>query len=144
MSKSKDNQTNGLIIVLILAVAAAVRLWGIDFEMPYLDSRTDEITIFGIAKQFFTGDYNPHFFNYPTLYIYLVHGLYGTYLLAALCTLKFDSLQDLYFKWELQIHCNEQVTDGFYESIDDLYHLQDFSEILWQKNCFVIFSIFEF
>ncbi|MFN2286438.1 MAG: glycosyl transferase family 39, partial [Anaerolineae bacterium] len=60
-------------MVAILAVALFLRLWRLDFgmELPYL-AHTDEPTQYNPAINILkTGDLNPHFFNYPSLTIYL-------------------------------------------------------------------------
>jgi hypothetical protein len=56
-------------ILGILAVAAVVRCWAIDFCAPGPLCRPDEETVVGIAIQFFGRDLNPHFFDWPTLFM---------------------------------------------------------------------------
>ena len=69
----------------ILLLAAVARFWGLSFGLPYIDARPDETTITTIALGFFSGDFNPHFFNYPTFYMYCVYLLYyGAYLYGLL------------------------------------------------------------
>ncbi|MDO8585554.1 MAG: glycosyltransferase family 39 protein [Armatimonadota bacterium] len=57
-------------ILVIVAAAAALRLWAIGFGLPY-EYRCDEGTIIAVAFKIAKGDPNPHFFGYPTLLIYL-------------------------------------------------------------------------
>jgi 4-amino-4-deoxy-L-arabinose transferase-like glycosyltransferase len=57
-------------LVAILAVAAVVRYWAINFCLPGLLCRPDEEAVAGIATHFFTRDLNPHFFDWPTLFFY--------------------------------------------------------------------------
>ncbi|MDI6892276.1 MAG: glycosyltransferase family 39 protein [Actinomycetota bacterium] len=61
----------GISLLLILLVAFAVRVWGIRFGLPNL-YHPDEWAIvdraLGILR---TGDYNPHDFGYPSLYMYI-------------------------------------------------------------------------
>jgi len=58
-------------LVAILLLGLILRLWGINFGLPYTIA-PDEPTHFKIALQFFqTGDLNPHWLNYPTLMFYL-------------------------------------------------------------------------
>jgi 4-amino-4-deoxy-L-arabinose transferase-like glycosyltransferase len=75
-----------LLLGAILALAASVRFWGIDFGLPHPECRPDETKVATIALSFFTSpDYNPHFFNYPTLHMYALHVVYqGAYLLGRL------------------------------------------------------------
>jgi 4-amino-4-deoxy-L-arabinose transferase-like glycosyltransferase len=56
-------------IAAIVIVAAVARLWGIHFGLPYLNARPDEGTIVSIAGGMYHGDLNPHFFNYPALFM---------------------------------------------------------------------------
>ncbi len=66
-------------ILSIVFVGGLARFWGINFGLPHTLCRPDESIITGIAFGFFSGDFNPHFFSYPTLYIYVIHGLYFLY-----------------------------------------------------------------
>ncbi|MGB3218548.1 MAG: glycosyltransferase family 39 protein [Anaerolineae bacterium] len=61
----------GPALAAILLIAVALRLWGINFGLPYL-YHPDEPGYVAIAQNMVkTGDLNPHFFNYPTLFFYL-------------------------------------------------------------------------
>jgi len=65
-----------LAITAILMIAVALRLWGIDFGLPYA-YHSDEPAIVNQAVRFFrTGDLNPGWFHYPTFYTYLVAAIY--------------------------------------------------------------------
>ena len=55
----------------------SLRFWGIGFGLPNLNSRPDEIEIVARALRFFSGDLNPHFFHYPSLYFYLVASVFA-------------------------------------------------------------------
>ena len=56
---------------LILFAALAIRLWGIDYDLPYI-YHPDEPRYVAISLNMFrTGDLNPHFFNYPSLFFYI-------------------------------------------------------------------------
>jgi len=68
-----------LCLALVLLVAALVRVWGVDFGLPYL-LHPDEPNKISMARQMFvTGDLNPHYFKKPTLFIYLNALLYVPY-----------------------------------------------------------------
>ncbi len=63
--------TTAPILAIITLTAAALRLWGINFGLPYL-YHPDEPGYVAIAQAMIkTGDLNPHFFNYPSLFFYL-------------------------------------------------------------------------
>ncbi len=67
--------------VLLGAVALGMRVWGIGFDLPNLYHR-DEAKYVGIPLRILkTGDYNPHFFNYPTLFFYLLALVYVVFFL---------------------------------------------------------------
>ncbi|MBN1639780.1 MAG: glycosyltransferase family 39 protein [Anaerolineae bacterium] len=82
---------------LILCLGLFLRLWRLDYgqELPYL-AHTDEPTQYNPALRIIkSGDLNPHFFNYPSLTIYLnalvMYAGYGVGRLAG----AFQSLDDL-------------------------------------------------
>ena len=72
-------QQLGLLGIFLLA--CGVRFYGINFGLPNTLCRPDEEYLIMIALRFFSGDFNPHFFNYPTLYLYLLFGIYLCYFL---------------------------------------------------------------
>lgn len=84
-------------LVLILVLGLFLRLWRLDFgqELPYL-AHTDELTQYNPAiRMITTGDLNPHFFNYPSLTIYIDAAvLYAGYWVGRLFG-AFESLEDL-------------------------------------------------
>ena len=68
--------------LLVLAVLAGTfRIWGIGFDLPNLYHR-DEAKYVSIPLTILkSGDYNPHFFNYPTFFFYLLSVAYILYFL---------------------------------------------------------------
>src|SRR5450756_2797594 len=66
-----DMRKSVLVIGLIMAVAAVLRFWGIGGGLPSslgVDEPQIMIRSLTMVK---TGDFNPHFFDYPGLYLYL-------------------------------------------------------------------------
>lgn len=63
----------------IFLIAAIVRLigirWGLPDALHYYSYHPDEYQIFSSVANldFFNGKFDPHFFNYPSLYLYLVY-----------------------------------------------------------------------
>src|SRR5437762_8538521 len=55
---------------LLIAGGFALRVWGVWFGLPHDFARPDEEKLIGAALGIFQGDPNPHFFLYPTLFIY--------------------------------------------------------------------------
>ena len=70
----KNKPTNVLLIIsigFILLLAFALRTWGINYDLPYI-YHPDEPGYISIALNIVkTGDLNPHFFNYPSLFFYI-------------------------------------------------------------------------
>lgn len=64
------------ILAGILLLALVVRLLGIQRGLPYV-YYTDEAVTVNHAVAFGTGDLNPHDFTYPSLYMYVLTGVYG-------------------------------------------------------------------
>jgi len=60
-----------ILIGIILLTALSVRLWGVNYDLPYI-YHPDEPGYIAISQNIFkTGDLNPHFFNYPSLFFYI-------------------------------------------------------------------------
>ena len=82
---------------ILLLLGLLLRLWRLDFgqELPYL-AHTDEPTQVNPAiRMIQTGDLNPHFFNYPSLTIYLdAAAMYAGFWIGRLLGV-FESMDDL-------------------------------------------------
>jgi len=59
-------------LTIVIAAAAGLRVWGIGFGLPHDLARPDEEKLIGAALGVAHGDLNPHFFLYPTLFIYVM------------------------------------------------------------------------
>lgn len=83
------------VLVGILALALVLRAWGVNFGLPYL-YHPDEPGYVAIAQNIIkTGDLNPHFFNYPSLFFYLNALAYVPYYLVARLTGSLTSTADI-------------------------------------------------
>ena len=80
-------------LTLILAVALVIRLIGINWGLPYV-FYPDEALIVNHAAAFGTGDPNPHFFIYPSLYMYVLFFVYGMSYVLGWLTGVFSSTND--------------------------------------------------
>lgn len=79
VDRSTDHLRQRWILVGILAFAAVLRVWGYRFGLPNTVTRPDENTVVGTAARFMLlRTFDPGFFAYPTLYIYVLGGLYAT------------------------------------------------------------------
>ena len=73
----RPERLSQMLLVLMLAVAAGVRLaglgWGLPTAQRICSYHPDEAPLLSaVAYMLRTGDWNAHFFNYGTLYLYLV------------------------------------------------------------------------
>ena len=58
-------------LVAIVALGAVLRFFPIAFGLPYAQARPDETAALGLAVSVRSGDFNPHFFHWPSLAIYV-------------------------------------------------------------------------
>jgi hypothetical protein len=71
-----SNRTVWLLLGLLLALGAFARIWGNGYGLPHT-YHPDEGHIVNRAIRFHGGDLDPRFFNWPSLYMYLLSGVYG-------------------------------------------------------------------
>jgi len=62
----------------ILVLGAFLRFWGMDWGLPF-EYQSEEYRVIKYALQMGGGDLNPHFFEYPTLYLYFMLAVFGGY-----------------------------------------------------------------
>jgi 4-amino-4-deoxy-L-arabinose transferase-like glycosyltransferase len=65
------------VLAVIVAVGAVLRVWGLRFGLPHDLARPDEEKIAVAVLSILHGDFNPHFFLYPSLFIYLTAVAYA-------------------------------------------------------------------
>jgi 4-amino-4-deoxy-L-arabinose transferase-like glycosyltransferase len=63
-------------ILLVIALGAFLRLWGLQFGLPHPFARPDEEVIVDLALGVLK-DPNPHFFDWPTLFPYATAAVYA-------------------------------------------------------------------
>jgi hypothetical protein len=80
-----------IILALIIATGGILRFWALDFGLPNPLCRPDELTIISKAWHFWK-EPNPHFFNYPTLFLYFLFFCYVVYFAFGFMFGRFDSL----------------------------------------------------
>jgi 4-amino-4-deoxy-L-arabinose transferase-like glycosyltransferase len=71
-----------LILLLVIAVGAILRIWGLRFGFPYTFARPDEEFVVNAALNILR-DGNPHFFEWPSLFMYVAAAAYGVLFPAA-------------------------------------------------------------
>ncbi len=62
-----------------VCLGAALRLWGIEFGLPEVLAHPDESRVARTSLDFLSGNLNPGFFNYPTLFMYVNGAAYFAY-----------------------------------------------------------------
>jgi 4-amino-4-deoxy-L-arabinose transferase-like glycosyltransferase len=65
-----------LFLLLILLSAFSVRVYGIKFGLPYLYHIDEHALVNRALRMLITGDFNPHWFHWPSLYFYVQAGVY--------------------------------------------------------------------
>ena len=58
-------------LAVVIAGGVALRAWHLNHGIPYGVGVDEPAIIERVLRMMRSGDYNPHFFDYPTLYIYL-------------------------------------------------------------------------
>jgi 4-amino-4-deoxy-L-arabinose transferase-like glycosyltransferase len=59
-------------VAAILLTAAALRFWALGHGIPFATGVDEPEVMDRVLRMMKTGDFNPHFFDYPTLYFYLL------------------------------------------------------------------------
>src|SRR5215217_4772666 len=99
-SVSRSRPTVPLLLGAILVVAAACRVWGLDFGLPHTQARPDETQIIDTALSFLNGRL-PRFYDYPWLYMFVLTLLYMGYYGWGLAAGSFHSIADVAASYEL-------------------------------------------
>lgn len=81
-------------LILILLLGAGLRFWGIEWGLPYEYQTEEHRNIKYPLRMGGTGDLNPHFFLYPSLYLYFMLFVYGCYYLLGRLFGIFSNTQD--------------------------------------------------
>lgn len=82
-------------LVVVLAVAAVLRFWGLEHGLPYQLGIDEPQVMSRVLAMMRTGDLNPHFFDYPGLMFYLHLGIACLRFLVGAAGQEFRSLADL-------------------------------------------------
>ncbi|HRK62389.1 MAG TPA: hypothetical protein PLY88_07580 [Candidatus Omnitrophota bacterium] len=120
-----------MISVLILLLAAGLRLWGIQFGLPDL-FHADEPVVVNHALYYGTGDFNPHFFNIPPLTSYLLFAVYGAFFLAGKIIGYWSSAQqfaDFFFTDPTSFYLLGRIMLGVVPAVLSVWCL-----MLWMKK----------
>jgi hypothetical protein len=83
----------------VLIAGAAVRFWGLQFGLPHTLAQADESLVARTAVDVARGHFNPGFFNYPSLFIYVTGAAYATRCAAQALTGRFGSFTACTDSW---------------------------------------------
>jgi Dolichyl-phosphate-mannose-protein mannosyltransferase len=83
------------VLVGILAIGGIARGWGLNFGLPHPDSYPDQSLSVHLALGYFSGDFNPRIFSYPSFYQYVLFFAYCCYFLLGKLTGRFATIPDL-------------------------------------------------
>ncbi|MCB9422596.1 MAG: glycosyltransferase family 39 protein [Ardenticatenaceae bacterium] len=90
------NQPYSLLLLLgCIALAVGLRVWGLNFGLPYVYHPDEVVAINGAQHMIKTGDWNPHFFHWPSLIFYLNAVLYELHFLIGKLLGLFQSTGDI-------------------------------------------------
>jgi hypothetical protein len=84
-----------VLLVASLLLGGALRFYAIAFGLPDQYARPDERVLISSSLGLFSGDLNPRYFPYPTLFMYVLFFLYGIYLAFGFAFDLFKDLTDL-------------------------------------------------
>ncbi|MGH7898556.1 MAG: ArnT family glycosyltransferase [Candidatus Binatia bacterium] len=76
LDRTSPRGRQAVALAAILLLALAIRVWGIDFGLPY-SYHNDEGAIVRRALSFGLGDLNPRSFHWPAFHLYVLFGLYA-------------------------------------------------------------------
>jgi len=90
----KDKFFSNKFILIILLVAFILQIWAINFGLPYIYN-PDEPIMTDIAVNFFTGDFNPHWYGYPgSSMINILFLIYCIYFIIGLMLGHFSNITE--------------------------------------------------
>lgn len=84
-----------VLLGLTLLLATGLRIYGLDFGLPYLYQPDEPNKVTAAQNIFKTGDLNPHYFKKPTLLIYANTLLYIPYYLVGKAQGRFQTPADI-------------------------------------------------
>jgi hypothetical protein len=83
------------VLIAIFILGLALRLWGANYALPYLKDADESLPITIAINILHTGNFNPGFFDWPSLSFYFYALIYGVYFLVGRFTGQFTSPADI-------------------------------------------------
>lgn len=102
MERPRVTRRSLALLLAIVAIAAAVRFWGLGFGLPHTEVRPDENFVILVARSFLAGNFSPQFYDYPWLYMWALSGLYLIYYVWGAATGLFHAFPDLLASWPVR------------------------------------------
>jgi hypothetical protein len=87
----RNRALNALPLLVILAVALTLRVWGFRHGLPFVYSYDENAHFVPWAVRFFEGSFNPGYFRNPPGFTYLVHGSFRVWFLGRDAVKEFES-----------------------------------------------------
>jgi hypothetical protein len=128
------------VLLVILVTGGIARYWGINFGLPHTDCRPDESIIVLHALGFFSGDFNPHYFHYPTFYMYIIWFFYVLYFISGKMLGRYSSTSDLLQESIINpnnFYLIDRITSAFLGTITIFIVYQIIKEIIDRKTAIV-------
>jgi 4-amino-4-deoxy-L-arabinose transferase-like glycosyltransferase len=94
-SLQETSTVRRILVLAIILIAFAVRMWGIASALPYIFHPDEPHYIRLVQHIFKQGDLNPHFFNYPSMFLYVNALAYVPYYWLGYLTGSFTSPEDV-------------------------------------------------
>jgi 4-amino-4-deoxy-L-arabinose transferase-like glycosyltransferase len=70
-----------ILFVVVFLIALLFRLWGINYDLPYIYHPDEPVALAILQTMLRTGDLNPHFFHWPSFLLYVNLAIYIPYYL---------------------------------------------------------------
>ena len=133
-----------LLLALIIVTGAILRLWGLDFGLPY-QFHQDEPMAINHAISYGSGDFNPHFFQLPPLIGYLLFISYGLFYVIGLCTHFFtgtDSFLKLFIQDPTSFYIIARLLLGFLPGVLSIICVYKLAYIITNKRTAYLSAFF--
>ena len=85
-----------VLLTAVLILACGLRIWGVRFGLPYVTHPDEARFVMTAVKILQTGDWNPGWFQQPSLYSYLTTAAMSVYFLLGASRGQFTTTSDLF------------------------------------------------
>lgn len=85
----------------LVLIAAAVRIWGLDFGLPHTEARPDETFIIGLSLAMLSGAPPPPYYDYPWFFVWMSMAAYLGYYVWGVAAGSFTTLAEMAASYEM-------------------------------------------